>query len=253
MDHPTHVLKNRDAWTEQSKSYEAPGRRAWESTRISWGIWNISEDSLDALGDLERFRGKDLVELGCGTAYFSAWFARLGARPVGVDITPAQLATARRFQQEFGIEFPLIEANAEDTGLPLDSFDFAFSEYGASIWCDPYRWIPEASRLLRSGGELIFLRNSTLALLCTDESGPVSPTLKRPYSGLSRIEWADDNSVEFQLPHGEMIRLLRKNGLEVENLIEIVAPPGATTTYEYMEANWASQWPSEEIWVARKR
>ena len=180
MDHPTHVLKNRDAWTQQSKSYEASGRRSWESNQIRWGIWNISEDSLGALGDLGRFRGKDLVELGCGTAYFSAWFARLGARPIGVDITPAQLASARRFMEEFGPEFPLIEANAEDTGLPLNSFDFAFSEYGASIWCDPYRWIPEAARLLRSGGELIFLRNSTLAMLCVGETGPVSPSLKRP-------------------------------------------------------------------------
>jgi hypothetical protein len=32
-------------------------------------------------------------------------------------------------------------------------------EYGAAIWCDPYRWIPEAARLLRPGGELLFLGN----------------------------------------------------------------------------------------------
>lgn len=253
MDHPSHVLKNRDAWTSQSVSYEAPGRRAWESSEIRWGIWNISEASLGALGDLDRFRDKDLVELGCGTAYFSAWFARLGARPVGVDITPAQLQNARRFQNEFDLEFPLIEANAEDTGLPLDSFDFAFSEYGASIWCDPYRWIPEAARLLRQSGELIFLRNSTLAMLCANETGPLSPGLKRPYSSLGRIEWTDDNSVEFQIPHGEMIRLLGKNGLVVEDLIEILPSPGATTRYDHMDPDWAQQWPSEEIWIAKKR
>ena len=43
----------------------------------------------------------DVVELGCGTAYVSAWLARRGARPVGVDVTPAQLATARRWQHEW--------------------------------------------------------------------------------------------------------------------------------------------------------
>ena len=58
----------------------------------------------------------------------------------------------------------LIEANAEDVPLPDASFDLAISEYGASIWCDPYKWIPEAARLLRPGGELIFLRNSTLCV-----------------------------------------------------------------------------------------
>jgi hypothetical protein len=28
----------------------------------------------------------------------------------------------------------------------------AISEYGASIWCDPYAWIPEAARMLRPAG-----------------------------------------------------------------------------------------------------
>src|SRR6266567_9136576 len=88
-----------------------------------------------------------------------AWLAKRGARPVGVDITPVQLETARRMMRETGIEFPLIEADAAETGLPDSSFDLVLSEYGASIWVDPYRWIPEASRLVRPGGRLIFLRN----------------------------------------------------------------------------------------------
>jgi SAM-dependent methyltransferase len=29
--------------------------------------------------------GMDVVELGCGTAYFSAWLARRGARVTGID------------------------------------------------------------------------------------------------------------------------------------------------------------------------
>ena len=52
---------------------------------------------------------------------------------------------------------------------PDASFDLAFSEYGASIWCDPYLWIPEAYRLLRPGGRLVFLRNSPLVMLCALE------------------------------------------------------------------------------------
>src|SRR5437899_3332539 len=80
------------------------------------------------LGDVS---GLDVVELGCGTAYFSAWFAKRGARPVGVDPTPAQLASARRMQAETGIEFPLVQAPAERVPLPDASFDLAISEYGA--------------------------------------------------------------------------------------------------------------------------
>jgi len=81
----------------------------------------------------------------------------------GYKITPAQLATASTLNAEFGLGLEFIEANAEDVPLPDASFDLAFSEYGASIWCDPYLWIPEAARLLRPGGELIFLRSSTLS------------------------------------------------------------------------------------------
>src|SRR6476619_4619039 len=98
--------------------------------------------------------GRDTIELGCGTAYVSAWLARRGARPVGIDNSEAQLATAASLQAEHGLSFPLHHGNAEATPFEDASFDIAISEYGASIWCDPYAWIPEAARLLRPGGEL---------------------------------------------------------------------------------------------------
>ena len=113
----------------------------------------------------------DVVELGCGTAYFSAQLARRGARPVGVDPTPAQLETARRMMDASGIRFPLVEAPAERVPLPDASFDLAFSEFGASLWADPALWVPEAARLLRPGGRLVFLTNSFISFLCAIDGG----------------------------------------------------------------------------------
>jgi len=78
------------------------------------------------------------------------------------DPTWAQLSTARAFQDEFDLHFPLISAAAEMIPFADASFDLVISEYGASIWSDPYRWIPEAARVLRPGGALIFLVNDTL-------------------------------------------------------------------------------------------
>lgn len=72
------------------------------------------------------------------------------------------------------------------------------SEYGAAIWSDPHRWIPEAARVLRPGGQLAFLGN-VLALL------------------------------------------------------ELYPPDDATTGYGFVDAAWATRWPSEECWKARKR
>ena len=194
-----------------------------------------------------------MIELGCGTAYVSAWLARRGARPVGIDVTPEQLATARALQAEHGLDFPLIEGSAEAVPLPDDSFDLAISEYGASLWCDPEAWIPEAARLLRPGGRLWFLTNTPLVMLTMhDEDEPSGEALARPQFGMRRFQWSD-GSVEFHLPHGELIALLGRCGFTVEALHELQAPEGATTRHEYVTPEWARRWPSEEIWVARLR
>ena len=238
-------------WSEAAAEYVAAGERAWARDEIDWGIYRVPEADLGVLADVE-LEGKDVVELGCGTAYFSAWFARRGARPVGVDLTPAQLETARRLQREHGLEFPLVEANAEDTGLPPESFNLAVSEYGASIWCDPHKWIPEAARLLRAGGELVFLRNATLAMLCATLEG-TSEKLQRPQRGLHHITWEDDGTTEFHLGHGDWIKVLRASGFEILDMVELFAAEETTEhAYYAFDPEWARKWPWEEIWRARK-
>jgi SAM-dependent methyltransferase len=251
-DQPDYVQQNVANWTRANTEYtDAAAACAWAQEEIRWGVFETPESQLDILGDVN---GLDAVELGCGTAYFSAWLARRGARVVGVDPTPAQLATARRLQHDTGIEFPLIEAIGEDVPLPDSSFDLALSEYGASLWADPYRWIPEAARLLRPGGRLIFLTNSTISVLCMTLEG-VGEQLVRPQAGLYKVEWPDTHEVEFQLSHGEWIDLLRANEFEVDRLVELFAPQQAETHtyYKYVTAEWARRWPPEEIWSASKR
>ena len=245
-----HARRNRAVWDAMSVEYFEPGRRGWARDDPHWGIWDAPESELRALPAVS---GKDVLELGCGTAYWSSWLARRGARVVGLDNSPKQLESARLFQQEFGLEFPLIHASAEAPPLPGAGFDLILSEYGASLWCDPYRWLPEAARLLRPGGALVFLTNSVLVALCTPPEGTAAEErLARDYFGMHRFEWPDDDSVEFHLPHGEWIRLLRRNGFTIEDLIEIQAPEGASTRFDFLTAEWARRWPSEEIWKARK-
>jgi SAM-dependent methyltransferase len=158
-------------------------------------------------------------------------------------------------QAEHGLDFPLIEGDAEAVPLPDASFDFALSEYGASLWCEPERWIAEAARLLRPGGRLVFLTNSPLLVLCSaPDSLIATDRLARPQFGLRRVEWddAEGHSIEFHLPHGELLRVLREAGFAVEALHELRAPQHASTRYEFVSLEWARQWPCEEIWVARK-
>jgi SAM-dependent methyltransferase len=250
---PEHVQRNRVQWDAWADDYTAAGRRNWASAEPAWGIWGLPESQVGMFPE-DAF-DRDVIELGCGTAYVSAWLARRGAKPVGIDNSERQLATARELQRDHGLDFPLIHGSAEATGLPDASFDLAISEYGASIWCDPYVWLPEAARLLRPGGRLVFLVNSPLLMMCVAPLAvdPAETTLLRDQFGMHRFEWEDDNSVEFHLPHGEMIRLLRQCGFDVEELLELQAPEGATSTYSFVTAEWAHRWPSEEVWKARKR
>lgn len=249
---PEHALRNRAQWDAWADDYVANGRRNWASNEPTWGIWGIPEAQVGMLPD--DVSGLDVVELGCGTAYVSAWLARRGARPVGIDNSERQLATARQLQAEYGLDFPLIHGSAEATGFADASFDLAISEYGASIWCDPHVWLPEAARLLRPGGRLVFLVNSPLLMMCMADLAdePAGTELRRDQFGMHRFDWEDDDSVEFHLPHGEMIRLLRECGFAIEGLNELQAPPDATSTYTFVTADWARRWPTEEVWMVRK-
>jgi SAM-dependent methyltransferase len=247
---PDHVVRTRAVWDGWAPEWVAAGERNWAAAEPGWGVWGIPESQLRILTDVD---GLDVIELGCGTAYVSAWLARLGARPVGIDNSPKQLETARRLQVEHGLDFPLLLGNAESVPYPDASFDMAISEYGAAIWADPYLWLPEAARLLRPGGRLVFLINGYLQILCApDSEDAATDRLLHDQFGSYRFEWSSDESVEFHLAHGEMIRLLHRAGFEVEDLIEIQAPEGATTRHAYVSPQWARRWPSEEIWKARK-
>ena len=246
------IAANVAEWSRTNAEFtDEQADRAWAPQELAWGVFEVREDSIGSpLGDVN---GLDIVELGCGTAYFSAQLARRGGRLVGVDPTPAQLDTARRMMERTGITFPLVEAPGERVPLPDASFDLAVSEFGASLWADPKLWVPEAARLLHPGGRLVFLTNSFISYLCAIDEGGTAETLQRPQFGSYRIQWAGETGIEYHLAHGDWIDLLRGSGFEVERLIELQAPPEAKAHnyYDYVAPEWAWQWPAEEIWVAR--
>jgi SAM-dependent methyltransferase len=251
----SHVPITRRQWDERlSVWFERYAQPRWAADEPYWGMWRIPQSRLPVLP--AALSGLGCVELACGSAYVSAWLARRGARPVGVDVSARQLAVARRLQGEFDLRFPLVQGDAERVPLATACADLVISEYGASIWCDPYRWVPEAARLLRPGGRLIFLGESTLARLCLPNGGQVSDRLVHGLFGLHRVTHHGRSGTEYQqfaIPHGEMIRLLAGCGLVVEDLIEVEVPPDAVN-HDFPEYpdDWVRRWPAEEVWFARR-
>ena len=247
-----HLQRNRAVWSAVNAEVTDPGAGAlWGQDEISWGLFRIPEATLGLLGDV---RGLAVAELGCGTAYVSAWLARAGARPVAVDLSRHQLETAARCQATRGPRFPLVEADASVVPLRSGAFDLVVSEYGAAPWCEPSAWIAESARLLRPGGRLVFLTNSVLAALCVPEDeGYATDRLQRPQRSLSPVTWPGGGT-EHHPGHGEWIAVLLGAGLVVDALHELHPPTGAPThaDYEIVTAEWAGKWPAEDVWVAHK-
>jgi len=250
-DRRPHETRNRAYWDALSGEYQAAHGAQLAVHGAGWGIWQIPEDELRILGDVA---GRDIIELGCGAAQWSIALARRGARPVGVDLSEAQLAHAGRLQAEAGVAFPLLHASAEAVPLPDGSFDIAFCDHGAFTFADPYRTVPEAARLVRDGGLLAFNMSTPLVEICwpadADEPGA---SLSSDYFGLHEIADPDEGHVEFNLPYGEWIRLFRRSGFVVEDLVELRPAADAASSYRSETARaWARRWPMEHIWKARR-
>jgi SAM-dependent methyltransferase len=211
-------------------------------------VWQIPEAELAVLGDVA---GLDVLELGCGAAQWSISLAGLGARPVGLDLSARQLEHARSAMDQAGVEFPLVEANAEKVPLRDGTFDIVFCDHGAFNFADPRRLVPESARLLRAGGLLAFsLTSPILDIFWNEEREEVDERPQNDYFELCRFE--DEEGVNFQLRYGEWIRLFRANGLAVEDLIELRPAPDAQTSYDLVTLEWARRLPAENIWKARK-
>jgi SAM-dependent methyltransferase len=249
-DRAAEVAFNRAFWGILNERFTDPASaEQWSSPEVVWGLFGVPERLLGVLGDV---RGLDVVELAAGTAYFSAWLARAGARPVALDLSGEQMATARGLQRSLGPAFPLVQCDAERVPLASERFDLVVSEHGAAAWCDPARWLPEAARLLRPGGRLVFLTNSLLSALCVPaEEGVAEERMLRGQREVAKVHWPG-GGVEFHPSHGDWVRLLRASGFVIEALHELYAPAdsGDHPYYEIVSAAWAERWPAEELWVA---
>ncbi len=247
------VRVNLASWESESDGYQARNREQLGREVLAWGIWDVPEGDLHALGDVH---GVLALELGCGGAQLGLRVAARGARVIGIDFSENQLRHAVRNIEHRDGRFPLVRGNAEELPFADESFDLAFCDHGATSFTDPTRTVPEVARVLRPGGRFVFNISTPYIWTCWgDDDAPPGRELRRSYFELGRDERVDgeDRWVEWQLTYGGWIRLFVSCGFVVEDLIELRPPEGATTTYtDYAPLDWARSYPGENIWKLRK-
>lgn len=244
---PDHVRHNRCFWDADSDAYQQAHGDALAQAPRAWGAYRVDENELNVLGDV---RGLDVLELGCGAAQWAIALAADGARTVGLDISHTQLLHAR----DASTSVPLALASGEQLPFAAASFDVVFCDHGAISFCDPDVIIPEAARILRTGGLLAFCITHPLLYLTWDQKNEKQTrSLQLEYRELGRLA-LDEGTIDWALSPSAWVRVLTRNGLDIVDCIELVADPDANTSYQdYAPPKWARRWPAEWIWKARRR
>ena len=113
---------------------------------------------LPRLVDFDGFRGKTLLEIGCGIGTDLVRFARGGAIVTGVDLSETAIDLSRKnFHLHGLIPHDLRTANAEALPYPDNSFDVVYGHGVIQYTSDPRRLVRECHRVLRPGGRAIFM------------------------------------------------------------------------------------------------
>ena len=213
-----HVRHNRAFWDADADSYQAAHGDALAHAPLAWGAYRVPESELQVLGDVA---GRDVLELGCGAAQWSIALARPGR----ARRRPRRLARAARARPPRPRRrCRSCRRAASSCRSPTRRFDIVFCDHGAMSFCDPEISVAECARLLRPGRAARVLLHAPAAVPHVGRraasSRPASCRSTTRELGRMALE---EGTIDWVLPPGEWIRVLRANGFEVEDLVELCA------------------------------
>ncbi len=108
------------------------------------------------LVDFNAWRGRRVLEVGCGAGTDLVRFAKGGAIVTGVDVAASAIALARQNFQQQGLEADLREADGEHLPFGDDRFDLVYAHGVVQYTADGQALVEECRRVLKPGGEAVF-------------------------------------------------------------------------------------------------
>jgi SAM-dependent methyltransferase len=258
IDSTTSVSANRRWWDADADNYHAEhgdflGADS-DGGDFVWCPEGLREEDVQLLGDVA---GRDVLEVGCGSAPCSRWLAGQGARVVGLDLSRQMLRRGQTAMARGGPQPALIQAGAEQLPFGDDVFDIVCSAFGAVPFvANSAAVMTEVARVLRPGGRWVFSVNHPMRWAFPDDPGPAGLTVMLPYFDRTPYVETDDSGTVTYVEHhrtlGDRIREIRDAGLVLEDLIEPEWPEGFVQEWGQWSPLRGHYFPGTAIFCTRK-
>lgn len=224
-------------WDLDADNYQAEHGEFLGDVDLMWCPERLREADAGLLGDV---RGARILELGCGAASGARWLATQGADVVALDLSAGMLRHARTANLRSGVRVPLIQADAMALPFRAESFDLAFTAFGAVPFvADSAGLMREVWRVVRPGGRWVFSVTHPMRWIFLDDPGEDGLVAihsyfdRRPY-----VEFDGEGNPTYVEQHrtlGDRVRELVGAGFALVDLIEPEWPEG----HEQIWGQWS--------------
>ncbi|HEY0169141.1 MAG TPA: class I SAM-dependent methyltransferase [Jatrophihabitans sp.] len=245
---------NRRWWDADADDYHAEHGAFLGDSDFVWGPEGLREEQARLLGPAGSLAGRSVLEVGAGSAMCSRWLVGQGARPVAFDVSAGMLRHAVEAAARTGTPVPLVQADAQRMPFLADSFDLAFSAFGAIPFvADSAAVMAEAARVLRPGGRWVFAVSHPIRWAFPDSPGPDGLTATMSYFDRSPyVEFDAAGQATYVEQHrtlGDRVRELVAAGFRLLDLIEPEWPEDQTQEWGQWSALRGRLLPGTAIFV----
>jgi SAM-dependent methyltransferase len=248
------VAANSAWWDADADDYHVEHGDFLGVADFLWCPEALREEDARLLGDVA---GRDVLEVGCGSAPCARWLAGQGARVTAFDLSAGMLRYAAAANEATGVDVPLVRANAEAMPFATGSFDIACSAFGAVPFvADLGGTFREVARVLRPGGSWVFAVTHPMRWIFPDDPGPEGLRVTGSYFDRTPYVEVDGDGratyVEYHRTLGDFVRALTWAGLTLVDLVEPEWPDGHTGEWGQWSPLRGELFPGTAIFVTRR-
>jgi SAM-dependent methyltransferase len=197
------------------------------------------EPHIPGFAQFERWKGKRVLEVGCGIGTDTISFARAGAKITAVDLSDESLKLAKQRARVFGLEdrISFYQANAEELSLsvPVEAYDLVYSFGVIHHTPNPSQAIAQIKRYMSAASELrlmLYAKNSWKNIMIE--------------AGLDQPEAQSGCPIAFTYTADEVRNLLSGfNVLEIKQAHIFPFVVEKYVKYEYEIVPWFSSMPND--------